>query len=138
MPIIEVKKIFVSALALINEENEILIGKRSSDNHYSGLWEFPGGKVELFETPEDALIREISEEIDIDLKRNCIAPLNFSTYKYKDSYVIILLYIARKWNKSPRPKVHSEIMWVKAKELRKFEMLPANNYFISSLQDLLE
>ena len=137
MQIIEAKKIFVSVIALVNDENEILIGKRPSKNPFPGLWEFPGGKIKENENPEQAIIREAKEEVGINLTKSCIAPLSFATYKHKNDDIILLLYIARKWKKNPINKIHSKLLWVKPSELRKFKMPPANNYLIASILDIL-
>ena len=137
MPIIEVKKVFVSLIALVNDENEVLIGKRPSKNSFPGLWEFPGGKIKDDENAEQAIIRETKEEIGINLTKSCLAPLSFATYKYSEDEIILLLYIARKWKNYPVNKIHSKLLWVKPNKLRNFEMPPANNYLISSIQDIL-
>ena len=136
MQIIEVKNQLVSTIALIDDENNILIGKRPKEKIFEDLWEFPGGKVKKNETEELALIREIKEEINVDLKMNCIAPLAFSTYYNQDINIIILLFISRKWDLEPVCKFHSELKWVKANDLNKYDMPPANKPLISSLQDL--
>ena len=101
MQIIEVKNQLVSTIALIDDENKILIGKRPVGKVFENLWEFPGGKVKKNETVEQALIRETKEEINIDLSKNCIAPLVFSTYGNENVNIIILLFISRKWNLEP-------------------------------------
>ena len=137
MPIIEVKKKYISAIALINDENEILIGKRPKHGFLPNIWEFPGGKIKKNECPEHAIIREVKEEIDINLSKSCIAPISFSTYDYDDFFIIILLYIARRWKGNPKPKAHSELKWVKPYDLMNYEMPPANNYLVASLKDLL-
>jgi len=137
MQIIEVKNQLVSTIALIDDENKILIGKRPVGKVFENLWEFPGGKVKKNETVEQALIRETKEEINIDLSKNCIAPLFFSTYKYEDINIIILLFISRKWNLEPICKFHNELRWVKANDLNKYNMPPANKFLVTSLQDLL-
>ena len=137
MQIIEVKNILVSTIALIDDESKILIGKRPYGKTFENLWEFPGGKVKKNETVEQALIRETKEEINIDLSKNCIAPLAFSTYKSQNINIIILLFISRKWNLDPISRVHTELRWVKANNLNKYNMPPANKYLITSLQDLL-
>ena len=137
MQIIEVKNILVSTIALIDDENKILIGKRPVGKTFENLWEFPGGKVKKNETLEQALIREIKEEININLSKNCIAPLVFSTYKSENINIVILLFISRKWNLDPICKIHSELRWVKANNLNKYNMPPANKYLVTSLQDLL-
>ena len=137
MQIIEVKNQLVSTIALIDDENKILIGKRPVGKVFENLWEFPGGKVKKNETVEQALIRETKEEINIDLSKNCIAPLVFSTYKNENVNVIILLFISRKWNLEPICKFHAELRWVKANNLNNYNMPPANKFLVSSLQDLL-
>ena len=136
MQIIEVKNQLVSTIALIDGENKILIGKRPKGKIFEDLWEFPGGKVKKNETVEQALIREIKEEINVNLKMDCIAPLAFSTYNNQNINFIILLFISRKWDLEPVCKFHSELKWVKANNLNKYDMPPANKPLISSLQDL--
>ena len=137
MQIIEVKNQIVSTIALIDDENKILIGKRPIGKVFENLWEFPGGKVQKNETIEQALIRETKEEINIDLSKNCIAPLVFSTYENENVNIIILLFISRKWNLEPICKFHAELRWVKANNLNKYSMPPANKFLVTSLQDLL-
>ena len=137
MQIIEVKNQLVSTIALIDDENKILIGKRPVGKVFENLWEFPGGKVKKNETVEQALIRETKEEINIDLSKNCIAPLVFSTYKNENVNIIILLFISRKWNLEPICKFHAELRWVKANNLNNYNMPPANKLLVTSLQDLL-
>ena len=136
MQIIEVKNQLVSTIALIDDENKILIGKRPEGKNFEKLWEFPGGKVKKNETLEQALIRETKEEINVNLKMNCIAPLAFSTYYNQHINIIILLFISRKWDLEPVCKFHSELKWVKANDLNKYDMPPANKPLVSSLQDL--
>ena len=136
MQITEVKNQLVSTIALIDDENKILIGKRPAGKFFENLWEFPGGKVKKNETIEQALIRETKEEINVDLSMNCIAPLSFSTYNSQNINIIILLFISRKWDLKPICKFHTELKWVKANSLNKYSMPPANKPLISSLQDL--
>ena len=137
MQIIEVKNQFVSTIALIDDENKILIGRRPVGKAFENLWEFPGGKVKKNETVEQALIRETKEEINVDLSKNCIAPLVFSTYENENVNIIILLFISRKWNLEPICKFHAELRWVKANNLNNYNMPPANKFLVTSLQDLL-
>ena len=136
MQITEVKNLLVSTIALIDDENNILIGKRPAGKFFENLWEFPGGKVKKNETIEQALIRETKEEINVNLSMNCIAPLSFSTYNSQNINIIILLFISRKWDLKPICKFHTELKWVKANSLNKYSMPPANKPLISSLQDL--
>ena len=127
----------ISIISLIDDENKILIGKRPKVKSFPFHWEFPGGKVKSYETPEEAIIREAKEEIDINLDQSCIAPLTFTTYIDDNLKIILLLYVARIWKLEPRAKFHSEIKWVKPQTLRQFLMPPANSHLISSIQDLL-
>ena len=136
MQITEVKNQLVSTIALIDDENKILIGKRPTGTVFENLWEFPGGKVKKSETIEQALIRETKEEINIDLSTNCIAPLSFSTHNSQNINTIILLFISRKWDLEPICKFHAELKWVKANDLNKYSMPHANKPLVSSLQDL--
>tara|TARA_A100001011_G_C13862901_1_gene655722 strand:- start:178 stop:594 length:417 start_codon:yes stop_codon:yes gene_type:complete len=137
MPIIEVKNVFVSVLALVNQDNKVLICKRSEKKDFPGLWEFPGGKLKNNECPENALIREVKEELNINLEQSCIAPVTFSSSSYKSYNLIIFLYVARKWQNDLKLNVHQEMRWIKANQLRNYKMPPANKFLISGLQDLI-
>ena len=128
-------KIVVS-IALINDFNEILLSKRPKNKHLGGFWEFPGGKVETNEVPEHALIREIKEELNIDIKNNCIAPLYFREFEYKEFQLLLLLYVCRKWLGEPKSMENNELMWVKPNMLRKYKMPPADDSLIYCVQDL--
>ena len=128
-------KIVVS-IALINDFNEILLSKRPKNKHLGGFWEFPGGKVETNEVPEHALIREIKEELNIDIKNNCIAPLSFSEFEYKEFQLLLLLYVCRKWLGEPKSMENNELVWVKPNMLRKYKMPPADDSLIYCVQDL--
>ena len=137
MPIIDHKNIrLVVSVALINNANEILLSKRPKDKHLADFWEFPGGKVENGETPEIALVREIKEELNIDINGKCIAPLSFSEYDYREFQLLLLLYICRRWVGEPKSMENNELKWVKANMLRKYKMPPADNSLIYCVQDL--
>ena len=137
MPIIDHKNIkIVVSLALINKADEILLSKRPENKHLAGFWEFPGGKVETGEVPEIALIREIKEELDININNKCIAPLSFSEFDYKEFQLLLLLYVCRKWEGEPKSMENNEIVWVKANMLRKYKMPPADDALIYCIQDL--
>ena len=128
-------KIVVS-IALINDADEILLSKRPKNKHLAGFWEFPGGKVETNEVPKIALIREIKEELDIDINKKCIAPLSFSEFDYKEFQLLLLLYVCRRWEGEPKSMENNEIIWVKPNTLRKYKMPPADDALIYSIQDL--
>ena len=137
MPIIGHKNIkIVVSLALINDADEILLSKRPKNKHLAGFWEFPGGKVETGEVPEIALIREIKEELDININNKCIAPLSFSEFDYKEFQLLLLLYVCRRWEGEPKSMESDKIMWVKPNMLRKYKMPPADDALIYCIQDL--
>tara|TARA_B110000881_G_scaffold20015_1_gene14607 strand:+ start:209 stop:625 length:417 start_codon:yes stop_codon:yes gene_type:complete len=129
--------IVVASIALIDASNQILIAKRPNKKHLSGLWEFPGGKIEKGESPENALIREVKEELNININNKCIAPLTFSEFDYKKFHLLLLLYVCRRWEGEPMSMEKNEIKWVKANTLRQYKMPPADDSLIYSLQDLL-
>ena len=137
MLITDPKKLqLVVSIALINSDDEILISKRPNKKHLSGYWEFPGGKVEKNETPERAIIREVKEELNVDINNKCIAPLSFSEFDYKKFQLLLLLYVCRRWEGEPMSMEKNKIKWVKANMLRQFKMPPADNSLIYNLQDL--
>ena len=137
MPIIDHKNLkIVVSIALINNENEILLSKRPETKHLSGFWEFPGGKVEAGETPEKALIREVKEELNIDINNKCIAPLSFSEFDYNNFQLLLLLYICRRWDGAPMSMENNKLEWVKPNMLRDYKMPPADDALIYCLQDL--
>ena len=132
MQIIEVKNQLVSTIALIDDENKILIGKRPVGKVFENLWEFPGGKVKKNETVEQALIREIKEEINIDISKNCVAPLTFASDNKDRKSKILLLYVCRKWEGFITSLLKQKIAWVKPVDLGKYKM-PDANLFLNSI-----
>ena len=137
MPIIDHKKLkLVVSIALIDNEDYILISKRPPNRHVSGYWEFPGGKVENNETPEHAIIREVKEELNIDINNKCIAPLSFTEFNYTKFNLLLLLYVCRRWEGQPTSMEKNEIQWVKPNMLRNYKMPPADDALIYNLQDL--
>lgn len=138
MQIIDPKKlIIVASVALINSDNQILIAQRPKEKHLSGLWEFPGGKVEKNESPESTLIRELKEELNININQKCVAPLTFSEFDYKEFNLLLLLYVCRRWDGDPESMENNPIKWVKSNKLREYKMPPADDSLIYCLQDLL-
>ena len=137
MQIIDHKNLkIVVSIALINNENEILLSKRPEKKHLSGFWEFPGGKVEEGETPEKALVREVKEELNIDINNKCFAPLSFSEFDYNNFQLLLLLYICRRWDGVPMSMENNKLEWVKPNMLRDYKMPPADDALIYCLQDL--
>ena len=131
------KLTLVVACALVDVDNRVLIAKRPEGKAMAGLWEFPGGKLETGERPEEALVRELKEELDIETKVDCLAPLSFASYGYDDFHLLMPLYICRRFWGQPRGKEGQEIKWVRANQLRSFDMPPADEPLIPPLIDLL-
>jgi len=127
----------VVACALVDEDNRVLIAKRPDDRHMGGLWEFPGGKVDRDELPEDALIRELEEELGIDVTRSCLAPLTFASHGYEEFHLLMPLYICRIWEGDVVAKEGQELAWVRPSRLSEYEMPPADEPLRAILRDLL-
>ena len=128
---------YIVAAALVDVDGRVLLAQRPDDKPMAGLWEFPGGKIEAGETPEAALIRELQEELSIDTKSSCLAPLSFASHSYETFHLVMLLYICRRWWGSPQPVEGGTLQWVRAPRLRDFVMPEANMPLVAALQDLL-
>ncbi len=129
------KIILAAAVALIDRDNRVLLAKRPEQAELGGLWEFPGGKVEAGETPETALLRELDEELSIGTWDSCLAPLTFASYSYGGFHLLMPLYACRKWTGAPQPNAHSELRWVKAREIASYPMPPADRHIGPMLRD---
>ena len=131
------KLVLVVACALIDADNRILLAQRPEGKSMAGLWEFPGGKVEAGETPEASLIRELKEELDVETKTACLAPLTFASHEYDDFHLLMPLYICRRWWGTARSLEGQTLKWVRAKNLRDYPMPEADLPLIPALQELL-
>ena len=131
------KLVLVAAAALIDADGRVLITRRPDGKPMAGLWEFPGGKVEPGETPEEALIRELREELDIDTSAACLAPLTFASHGYPEFHLLMPLYVCRKWQGIVRPTEGQVTKWVRARDLRTYDMPPADLPLIPPLIELL-
>ena len=131
------KVILVSAVALIDRDGRVLITQRPKGKSMEGLWEFPGGKIEFGETPEDALVRELHEELGIETWSSCLAPLTFASHGYSDFHLLIPLFACRKWDGTPKPNEGQILKWVHVKSLKDFPMPPADIPLIAVLRDWL-
>ena len=131
------KVVLVSAVALIDKDGRVLIAQRPAGKSMAGLWEFPGGKIEAGETPEQALIRELHEELGIDTWSSCLAPLTFASHAYADFHLLMPLFACRKWEGQPQSKEGQTLKWARANELRQYPMPPADIPLIPILRDWL-
>jgi 8-oxo-dGTP diphosphatase len=132
-----IKTVLVSAVALIDKEGRILLAQRPEGKSMAGLWEFPGGKVEVGETPEHALIRELQEELGIDTWESCLAPLTFASHSYEKFHLLMPLFACRKWDGIPQPREGQVLKWVRPADLRDYPMPPADIPLIPILRDWL-
>ena len=129
--------ILVAACALIDPDARVLIAKRPAWKAMAGLWEFPGGKVEASERPEEALTRELHEELGIMVKEACLAPFTFASHAYPEFHLLMPLYVCRKWEGQPWPNEHEELKWVHPRQLTAYPMPPADVPLVPMLRDLL-
>jgi 8-oxo-dGTP diphosphatase len=132
-----VKIVLVVACALIDVDGRVLLAQRPEGRAMAGLWEFPGGKVETGEKPEETLIRELKEELGIDVKEACLAPLTFASHAYDDFHLMMPLYVCRRWDGTPAALEGQQLAWVRPNKLRDYPMPPADLPLIPHLQDLL-
>lgn len=129
--------VLVAAVALIDADGRVLLAQRPEGKSMAGLWEFPGGKVEPGESPEDTLIRELAEELGIEVKAACLAPLTFASHRYDDFHLLMPLWVCRRWTGTVVGREGQALKWVRPNRLRDFAMPPADEPLIPHLIDLL-
>ena len=129
--------LLVVACALVDADRRVLIAQRPEDKNMGGLWEFPGGKVEPNESPEQAIIRELKEELNVDTKEACLAPLTFASFSYEKFHLLMPLYVCRKWQGTPVADENSALKWVRPQRMRDYPMPPADEPLVAHLCDLL-
>ena len=129
--------VLVVACALVDVDGRVLIEQRPPGKPMAGLWELPGGKVEAGERPEATLIRELNEELGIDVTEACLAPLTFASHAYPDFHLLMPLYVCRRWHGTATPREHAELKWVRPQRLRDYPMPPADVPLIPHLIDAL-
>jgi 8-oxo-dGTP diphosphatase len=132
-----VKIVLVSAVALIDADGRVLLAQRPEGKSLAGLWEFPGGKVDPGETPEAALIRELREELGIETKASCLAPLTFASHSYEDFHLLMPLFACRRWDGIATGREGQTLAWVRPERLRDYPMPPADIPLIPILRDWL-
>jgi len=129
--------VLVAAVALIDADGRVLLAERPAGKQMAGLWEFPGGKVHDGETPERALIRELAEELGIDVEASCLAPFTFASHSYSDFHLLMPLYVCRKWQGIVTAREGQRLRWVRPAQLTDYPMPPADVPLIAMLRDLL-
>jgi len=129
--------VLVVAVALVDADGRVLLAQRPEGKSMAGLWEFPGGKVDAGETPEAALIRELREELGIDVTASCLAPLTFASHRYEQFHLLMPLYICRRWQGTVTPHEGQALAWVRPPRLADYAMPPADKPLVAMLRDLL-
>lgn len=129
--------LLVAAVALVDADGRVLLAQRPQGKTFAGLWEFPGGKMEPGETPEATIIREVREELDIETKEACLAPLTFASHSYETFHLLMPLFICRRFWGTPQPKEGQTLKWVRPLQMRDYPMPPADPPLIPFLIDLL-
>jgi 8-oxo-dGTP diphosphatase len=129
--------LLVAACALIDGDGRILLTRRPEGKKMAGLWEFPGGKLNPGETPEAALIRELKEELDIDVACACLAPFAFASHAYEGFHLLMPLFLCRRWQGTPRPREGQTLAWVRPQKLADYQMPPADKPLVPLLRDFL-
>lgn len=129
--------VLVAAVALIDIDGRVLLAERPQGKTMAGLWEFPGGKLLAGETPEAALIRELQEELGIDVSATCLAPFAFASHAYPEFHLLMPLYVCRRWSGIVSAREGQRLAWVRAEKLADYPMPPADKPLIPLLRDLL-
>jgi 8-oxo-dGTP diphosphatase len=137
VPPVSLKTVLVAACALIDADGRVLIAQRPAGKAMAGLWEFPGGKVEPGERPEQSLIRELKEELGIVVEEACLAPLTFVSHAYADFHLLMPLYVCRRWEGIVAAQEGQRLAWVRANRLREYPMPPADAPLVAHLMGLL-
>jgi len=132
-----VKLVLVAACALIDSDGRVLLTRRPAGKPMEGLWEFPGGKIEPGERPEDTLVRELGEELGIVVREDCLAPLTFASHAYEEFHLLMPLYVCRRWEGMVEAKEAQEIAWVRPPRLNDYPMPPADKPLIAHIVDLV-
>ncbi len=131
------KILLVAAVALLDADGRVLIAQRPHGKDMAGLWEFPGGKVEPHERPEESLIRELHEELGITVQEACLAPLTFASHTYATFHLLMPLYICRRWDGFVRPREGQALKWVRPRDLSAYPMPPADEPLIPAIIDII-
>ena len=129
--------VLVAAMALVDADGRVLLARRPEGKTMAGLWEFPGGKVLPGETPEAALIRELKEELGLDITESCLAPFTFASHRYEDFHLLVPLFLCRVWDGTPVALEGQELKWLRPGEMKNLAMPPADAPLVAMLRDFL-
>ena len=132
-----IKLILVAACALVDADGRVLLTERPAGKPMAGLWEFPGGKIEPGERPEETLIRELKEELGIVVREPCLAPLTFASHAYESFHLLMPLYVCRRWEGIAAAQEGQRLAWVRSNRLRDYKMPPADEPLVAHLTTLL-
>jgi len=133
----DVRLVLVVACALVDTDRRVLLAQRPEGKTLAGLWEFPGGKIEAGERPEEALVRELREELGIVVKQECLAPLTFASHAYDDFHLLMPLFVCRRWEGAVQPLENQRLAWVKPQDMRNYPLPPADDPLVAHLMDLV-
>ncbi|OHC74977.1 MAG: NTP pyrophosphohydrolase [Rhodospirillales bacterium RIFCSPLOWO2_12_FULL_58_28] len=129
--------VLAAAAAIIDTDGRVLLAERPAGKSMAGFWEFPGGKVHQGETPEAALVRELKEELAIDISESCLAPFTFASHIYDDFHLLMPLYVCRVWRGAVTPLEGQQLKWLKPVRMMDLKMLPADKPLVAMLRDFL-
>jgi 8-oxo-dGTP diphosphatase len=129
--------VLVAAVALVDPDGRVLLAQRPEGKSMAGLWEFPGGKVAAGETPESCVVRELAEELGLDIAESCLAPLAFASHAYADFHLLMPLYVCRVWKGRATPLEGQALKWVRPADMRDYPMPPADRPLVAMLRDVL-
>jgi 8-oxo-dGTP diphosphatase len=136
-PAVPVRSVPVVCVALVDTDGRVLLAQRPPGKPMAGLWEFPGGKIDAGETPEAALIRELKEELGIDVAASCLAPFTFASHAYEGFHVLLLLYLCRRWEGIAAAQEGQVLKWVRPTKLADYPMPEADKPLVAMLRDFL-
>jgi 8-oxo-dGTP diphosphatase len=130
--------VLAAAVALVDVDGRVLVQQRPAHKSWAGWWEFPGGKVHLGETPEAAVVRELKEELALDITESCLAAFTFASHAYDDFHLLMPLYLCRVWKGTPTPREGQTLTWIRPMELARLpQLLPADLPLVAMLRDWL-
>lgn len=130
--------LLVAACALVDPDGRVLLAQRPEGKSMAGLWEFPGGKVEAGERPEQTVIREMREELGVGIEEPCLAPFAFASHAYPDFHLLMPLFVCRRWQGPVQPREGQQVQWAIPRQMRALPMPPADLPLVAMLTDLLQ